>query len=87
MFFLLGDPSASEFYVTTFRNTLCSIFISDKDGGVLTPPLKMEKSVPKRLHVDSDVGETPERKLQHSEHSKSLESKRFIFFCVFLLSA
>jgi len=27
VFFLLGDSSASEFYVPTFRNTLSSIFI------------------------------------------------------------
>jgi hypothetical protein len=27
VFFLLGDSPVSEFYVPTFRNTLCSIFI------------------------------------------------------------
>jgi hypothetical protein len=27
VFFLFGNSSASEFYMPTFRNTLCSIFI------------------------------------------------------------
>ena len=27
VFFLLGDSPASEFYVSTFRNTVCPIFI------------------------------------------------------------
>jgi hypothetical protein len=27
VFFLMGDSPAFEFYVPTFRNTLCSIFL------------------------------------------------------------
>jgi len=42
-----GDSPASEFYIPTFRNTVSSIFT----GGVNTPPVKMEQSVPKRQHV------------------------------------
>jgi len=29
VFFLLGDTPVSEFYIPTFRNTVCSILISD----------------------------------------------------------
>jgi len=31
--FLLGDSPASEFYMLTFRNTVCSIFIGAYEDG------------------------------------------------------
>ena len=43
VFFLLGEYPASEFYVSTFRNT-SSNFIG-------LPPRKMEESVPKRRRI------------------------------------
>jgi hypothetical protein len=42
--FLLGDTPASEFYVSTFRNTLPHLYRPYQ----LTPPMKMEQSVTKR---------------------------------------
>ena len=56
VFFILGDSSASEFHVPTFRNTVfhlhswCYITYEDKIK-FRTPPLKMEQSVPKRRHI------------------------------------
>jgi hypothetical protein len=49
VFFLLGYSPASEFYISTFRNVVSSIFM----GGVRTKgqPMKMEQSIPKRLHM------------------------------------
>ena len=41
--FLLGNTPASEIYMPTFRNTVCSIFIG--------LPMKMEQSVPKSRHI------------------------------------
>ena len=38
VFFLLGDPLASEFYVPTFRNAVFHLHMRCK----LTPPVKME---------------------------------------------
>jgi len=38
VFFLLGDSSAYEFYVPTFQNTVCSIFI----GGASLPRLRRQ---------------------------------------------
>ena len=37
VFFLLGDSPASEFYVPTFRNTVCSIFIGRVSRAVSSP--------------------------------------------------
>jgi hypothetical protein len=45
---ILGDSPVSELYVPTFRNTVSSIFI----GGVLTQPMKIEQSVPKRRYIN-----------------------------------
>jgi len=38
--FLLGNFPVSEFYMPTFRNT-----------SITYPPMKMERSVPKRLYI------------------------------------
>jgi hypothetical protein len=46
--FLSGDSPASEFYVPTFRNTLSG---PSSQAGLLTPPMKMERSVSKRRHI------------------------------------
>jgi len=44
VFFLLGNSPGSEFYVPTFRNTLCSIYIVRVDYFLLfTPPVKLEQ--------------------------------------------
>jgi hypothetical protein len=37
VFILLGDSPASEFYVPTFRNTVCSIFKGRVSGAVSSP--------------------------------------------------
>ena len=42
VFFLLGDSPASEFYASTFRNSLSL---------PAKPPMQMEQSVPKRRHM------------------------------------
>ena len=44
----LGDPPVSEFYVSTFRNTVCSIFIGrfkQEEFFLLKPTMKMELTV------------------------------------------
>ena len=55
VFFLLGDCPVSEFYMPTFRNTVCSIFIggvSRKNNPVILPAYTAYEdgtdSVPKR---------------------------------------
>jgi len=45
--FLLGNTTASEFYMPTFRKTL---FHLHRRIGTY-PPMKMEQSVPKRQHI------------------------------------
>jgi hypothetical protein len=47
LFFLLGNSPVSGFYVPTFRNSPCSIFL----GGVSRKKIKVEESIPKRLHI------------------------------------
>ena len=88
VFFLLGDSPASEFYMPTFRNTL-SIFI----GGViflLTPPMKMEQTgcSETSAYKIQTPGNHPEERIQHSEHSKSLKSRKTLFYpnyvCIYL---
>jgi len=59
--FHLGDSPASEFYLPTFRNTL-SHLQRQQEFFLLTPPLKMEQSVPQRRHIT--------HLLQHCHNSK-----------------
>ena len=58
VFVLLRDSSAYEFYVPTFRNTVCSIFI----GGVITLTMKIEQSVPKRRNIKFSRRGTTQKK-------------------------
>jgi len=55
--FFSGDSPAYEFYMQTFRNNL-----SVPSSTRIYLPMKMEQSVPKRRHINSDVGESPKRK-------------------------
>jgi len=45
----LGESPESKFYVPTFRNTLFRLHTCCKQ--VLTTPMKIEQSVPKRRHI------------------------------------
>jgi hypothetical protein len=58
--FLLGNSPASEVYVPTFRNTRS--VPSSPAGTHAERPVKLEQSVPKRRHINSDAGELPKRK-------------------------
>ena len=50
VFFLLGDSPESEFYVPTFRNTVCYIFIGRVKNKVLLTR-QMGQIVPKRRYI------------------------------------
>jgi len=54
VFVLLGRSPASEFYVPTFRNNVCSVFIGCvyRKKELLTPPMKMEQNFSKRRHSE-----------------------------------
>ena len=43
VFFLLGDSPGSEFYMPTFRNTVCSIFIGKKKSNPVTGPVVAQR--------------------------------------------
>jgi hypothetical protein len=71
IFFLFGDSLASEFSVPTFRNTLFHLRMSFRQEEFsrlnskilhVETIMKMEHSVPKRLHRKLDAGESPKRK-------------------------
>jgi len=55
VFFLLGESPAAEFYVPTFQNTLFQLHRSCER-------LMNMDSVPKRRHINSDIGESPKGK-------------------------
>jgi hypothetical protein len=52
LLFILGDSPASEFYVPTFRNTVCSIFIG-----------RLNKKIPVKIE-QTECSETSEQKIQ-----------------------
>jgi hypothetical protein len=73
VFFLLGDCPASEFYMLTFRNTVCSVFIvgvsaytAYEDG---TECSEMS------AHKIQMLGNHTKERIQHSEHSESFKSR------------
>jgi len=75
VYFILGNSPASEFYMPTFRNTLCSIFI----GGYVPVylPMKMEQtewSETSEYKIQTP-GNYPEENIQHTEHGESLKSR------------
>ena len=42
LFFLSGDSAASEFYVPTFRNTVCFVFIGGVSSFLLLSVMEVE---------------------------------------------
>ena len=72
--FLLGNSPASEFYIPTFRNTVCFIFIG-------TLPMKMEQTECSETtaYKIQTPGNYPEENTQHTEHGESLKSRMCAF--------
>ena len=72
VFFLLGDSPATKFYTLTFRNTVCSTFI--------TPPMKLEQTECSEtsVHKIQKPENRPKERLQHSEHGESVKSRYII---------
>ena len=71
--FLLGDSPASEFYVPTFRNTVCPIFIG---APCLHHLWRWNKqSVSKRRHKIQTPGIHQKERIQHSKRGESLKSR------------
>jgi len=61
VFFPLGDSLASEFYLSTFRNNVCSILI----GGVSKKnPMKMEQCSETLAHKIQKPENHPKERLQ-----------------------
>ena len=81
--FLLGNSSASEFYMPTFRNTVCSIFIGRQFYNYL--PMKMEQCSETSAYNIQTPGNYPEENLQHTEYGESLKSRSYVQFVSFLL--
>jgi len=79
LFFLVGYSPASEFYVLTFRNTVCSIYIVRVNE---TQPMKMEQTECSAMsaHKNQTPGNHPKERVQHSQHSESLKSRTVILF-------
>ena len=77
--FLLGNSTASQFYMPTFRNTLvCSIFI----GRWIHLPMKMEQIECSKTwaYKIETPGNYPPKKILYSEHGEVLKSrKRHVF--------
>jgi len=67
--FLLGNSPASEFYMTTFQNTL--------SVPSLYPPMKMEQTECSETsaYKIQTSGNYPEESIQHSEDGESLKSR------------
>ena len=63
--FLLGNSLASEFYMPTFRNTVCSIFIGAYEDGT-------ECSETSEYTIQTS-GNYPEESTEHSQHGESLK--------------
>jgi hypothetical protein len=71
--FLLGNSSASEFYMPTFRNTLFHL-LADEDGTDCSETSAYKIRPP---------GNYPEESTLHSERGESLKSRIFSFTYVF----
>jgi len=69
--FILSASPASECYMPTFRNTLCSIFRGDSED-------RTECSETSVYKIQTP-GNHPEESIQHSEHSESLKSRKYVF--------
>jgi hypothetical protein len=78
VFFLLGDSSASEFYVPTFRNNLFHLDRSCSQDLIFTRPMKMEQTECSEMsaHTIQTPGHHPKERIQHSQHSESLKSSK-----------
>jgi hypothetical protein len=66
--FLLGNSPASEFYMPTFRNTL-----SQLHRPMETEQIECSETSAYKIQTP---GNYPEESIQHSEHGKSLKSRR-----------
>ena len=74
--FLLGNSPESEFYMPTFWNTVCSIFIGRQ---VYTyQPMKVEHTECSETsaYKIQMPGNYPEENIQHTEHGESLKSRK-----------
>ena len=67
--FFLGDSPASECYVPTFRNILSHIHRW----------YKQERTVFRNVDTNSDAGESPKRRIQHSESGEILKTRKAMF--------
>jgi len=67
--FLLGNSPASELYVPTFRNTVCSNFIGRVNKNIFflfTRPVKMEQCSETSAHKIHTPGNHPKERLQQN---------------------
>jgi len=71
--FLLRNSPASEFYIPTFPNTVCSVFISTRLRR------RNRQSSVTFAHKIQTPGNYPEESKQHSEHGESLKSRKLLF--------
>jgi hypothetical protein len=102
MYLLLGDSSASEFYVPTFRNSVCSIFMGSVSGMNNRDDLNkyLNHLVPVYLPVyttyeeGTECSETSEHKIQNpgnhpkerTQHSERGDSLKSRMYLVDIMS-
>ena len=68
VFFLLGYSPACEFCVSTFRNTVSSIFIGGVNIFLFTPPMKtaLTQCSETSAHKIQTAENYPKERIQHS---------------------
>jgi len=88
IFFLLTDSSASEFYVSTFRDTPFRLRKS-----LFTTPMKMNQAQRRMKMEQTDCSKTsarkyqtpgnhPKERIQPSQHDESKKSRKDIFSAI-----
>ena len=73
--FLLGDSPASELYMPTFRNTICSIFKGRCEVKCLPSKMEQIECSETSAYINQTPGNHPKENKQHSEHGESLKSR------------
>jgi len=81
--FLLGNSPASEFYMPTFRNTVCSIFIGRQFYNYL--PMKMEQCSETSAYNIQTPRNYPEENLQTVHNFLISNFRRILYVVSFLL--
>jgi hypothetical protein len=96
-FISLGDSLASEFYVSTFRNTVPSskvvwtrivgtrlpnLAVSSQLFFLFTRPMKMKKCSETSPHKIQTLGNHPQERVQHSQRGESLKSRTLRAMCM-----